>query len=130
MLELFKTSHLIMCPLYNLQWNILWLRPLQHTNMCLTHVRSFWVGTKPHQAHTWETEQDNHLQTIPTHPFYRYHPYSEDAFTAPSLLNKVKQKFQLDKMDCHGKKFTLKNIVNIEENSNKYESLKLSKLNF
>lgn len=53
--------------------------------------------------HTSETEQDKHLQTIPTDPFNGSHPYSEDAFTAPSLLNKVKEKLQLDKVDCLGK---------------------------
>lgn len=41
--------------------------------------------------HTWEREQDTHLPTIPRDPFYGYHSYREDEFTAPPLymLNKV-----------------------------------------
>lgn len=80
--------------------------------------------------HTWETVQEMHLQTIPTDPFYGCHPYSEETFIATSLLNKGKEKLQLDEVDCHGENSLSKSIVNSEENSNKYESLKLSELKF
>lgn len=44
------------------------LTPTAHKYESMNHVRSPWVGTMPR----YSLEQDNHLQKIPTDPFYPF----------------------------------------------------------